>query len=277
MKVAEREYSEYDIDNGERAATKPPGISGCFRLRDEAEFMERAILSHLPYLDECVLVVQESQDDTVAIAHRLADEYGKVSVYAYPVIPRFIDHPQWKETPENSIYSFVYLSNWALSKCRYSWIAKTEGDVIAMPLQFEQACETVRANISRPMYYGRIILNVAGAGRDMVSLQNPRNGGWDECIIPNNPDCFFVRRDRWEMLVHSGPQNCLGWSAWHMKRCKAEFLPGPWNGETYLPMTPENVAAACRGYNQAVQPYPGGDGFPEGRPELFEIGGKSGF
>lgn len=260
--VLEREFAEFDIDTEHWRAKKPFGISGCFRLRDEAQFMERSILSHLDYLDEAVLVTQPSNDDTVEIAERMAKENPKIKHFHYPFDVRFINHPLWTGTAENSIYSFVYLSNWALSLCRYSWIAKTEGDVICLP-QFERIVDAVNADPMADRYYGRVILNVAGENADMISLENPRNGGLDEAVFPNDPSYHFYLNGKWES-VHIHNAVCFGWSALHMKRSKAEFLPGPWNGEHYIPWTPENVAIACEAYN-ALNGYPGNDNDPLGK------------
>lgn len=270
MKVIEREFSEYDIDDDLWRAPKPFGISGCFRLRDEAQFMELSILSHLPYLDECVLVVQPSKDDTLGIAEALAEEYDKVKVFYYPHDVRFIDHPEWHNTPESSIYSFVYLSNWALTRCTYSWIAKTEGDVICLP-PFERIINNIKQYPDSDRYYGRVILNVAGEHQDMVSLENVRNGGLDEAVFPNHPDYHFFYNGKWESVrIHNA--TCWGWSALHMKRCKREFLPGPWNGEHYLPWTRENVRQACEAYNSGRGAYPGNDDDPLGQSDYLHMG-----
>jgi hypothetical protein len=266
MQTLERGYADYDIDMEAWAAPKPFGFSGCFRLRDEAEFMRPAILSHLPYLDEAVLVVQESSDETVEYAYELEREYPeKVRVFEYPVIPRFIDHPEWLTTPENSIYSFVYLSNWALSRCRFSWIVKVEGDVICLPT-FQAIIDKINGS-GEPWYYGRVVLNAAGKDCNLFSVENPRNGGWDEAVIPNHPRAYFVRRQKWEVLIHDLRSTCYGWSGVHMKRCKRELLPGPWNGETYKLLTWDNLACALYKHNQKTE-YIGIDD-PLGIPELF--------
>ena len=273
MQVLERDYKAFDIDDEAWRAPKPFGISGCFRLKDEAEFMCAAVESHLPYLDEAVLAVQPSQDNTVELAYLLQRTHpDKVRVVEYPVSPHFIDHPDFHTDAENSIHSFVYLSNWALAQCRYSWIAKTEGDVIALS-SFGRVVQTVKMYPDRRALYGRVILNVAGAARDCISWENPRNGGWDECVIPNHPDFHFIRRDKWEVMVHPGDIQtvCMGWSALHMKRCKAEFLPGTFNGERYVEWTRESVARACQTYNQTRGAYPGNDGDALGQGDyLYE-------
>ena len=268
--VEEREHSEWDIDIVKWMSPKPFGISGCFRLKDESEFMVKAVESHLPYLDEAVLVVQDSKDNTVELALELAKKHDKVHVYKYPVEPHFIDHPQFHTEPINSLYSFVYFSNWALSRCNYSWIAKTEGDVICLPTM-ENIVKRIHNAPTDWRYYGRVILNVAGANKDLISFDNPRNGGWDECVVPNDPNmAHFVRRSKWEVMdAPNIPAECMGWSAMHMKRCKQEFLPGPWNGERYVPFEPDDVEAALTVYNNR-NGYPGPDN-PLGIEELYEV------
>lgn len=244
--VLEREFKEFDIDMEHWKAPKPFGFSGCFRVCNDAEFLEESILSHLPYLDEVVIALQPSTDGTEENAYRLADTYEKVRVVKYPVKPHFIDVPEFHTDPENSIYSFVYLSNWALSLCKYSWIAKTEADVVCLP-SFQKVIDIVKANPKEAIYYGRVILNLAGRDRDKFSLQNPRNGGWDECVIPNHPSYFFHRSGKWE-TIGMGPKSlCMGFSALHMKRCKADKADG-WNGETYVDLTVENLTKALAAY-----------------------------
>ena len=268
MQVLEREYSDFDIDEIKWQSPKLFGISGCFRLKDESEFMVQAVESHLPYLDEAVLVVQPSKDNTVELARMLDEKHDKVRVVEYPVSPHFIDEPEFHTDPENSIYSFVYLSNYALSQCRYSWICKVEGDVVALSTT-KRIVDLIHENKYRDMYYGRVILNVAGKDIDQVSWDNPRNGGWDEGFFPNDPrKVSFVKRAKWEVCESRIQNICMGFSALHMKRCKEEHLP-VWNGERYVPYTKEWVKQALDNYNKTVSPYPAHDE-ADGAPCLFE-------
>ena len=72
---------------------KPFGFSGCFRLRNEAQFMKVAIQSHMAWLDEAVLVVQPSTDNTYHTALDMAREDPRIKVYTYPFVPDWIDTP----------------------------------------------------------------------------------------------------------------------------------------------------------------------------------------
>ena len=230
--------------------------------------MVQAIESHLPYLDEALLVTQPSKDNTVELARELVKKYpDKVRLIEYPVNIYFIDKPEFHTIPDNSIYSFVYLSNFALSKCKYQWVAKTEGDVICLS-SFKKIVDAINITPHEPKLFGRVILNVAGEKVDQISATNVRNGGWDESTFYNNPDLGqFIRRDKWEVFDWKGHSICMGWSALHAKRCKREHLP-IWNGEIYVPFTRESVKRTLQNFN-AYNGYPGIDS-PVGEDCLFE-------
>ena len=250
-----------------REKTKPEGISACIRLRNESQFMRAAVRSIVDLVDEVVLVVQPSEDNTLEIAQDLVIEYGKVKLFTYPLIPDWIDTPEFYSKDPDQPGHMVHMSNWALSKCIYSWILKVEGDVIALPT-LKGMLQHVRENMDAPHYYGLVILNVAGPKMDQISWENPRNGGWDEAIFPNDPDIVrFHRRNKWEVAVPAAScgSTCMGWALLHMKRCKAG-KDQAWNGEHYVPWNPDVVTEALKNY--AGNNYPGPDD-PFGRHVLF--------
>ena len=267
--TAEREFSAYDINMDHWRAKKPFGISGCIRVRNEAQFMRASVESFLPYLDEIVLITQPSEDNTVELARQLAAEYDIVRVAEYPVIPAAPLTDEHINTPVDSIHSFVYLSNWALAQCRYSWICKVEGDVVALST-FAQVREQIEANPDAHRYYGMVILNVAGVDGTMFSATNPRNAGWDEAVFNNDGSWYFIKNGKWETIQHgeyAGDNVNVGWQLIHLKRCKDKHL-GRWNGEVYMSLTRGNLAGALGNYNRR-SPYPGPDD-PFGIDELFD-------
>jgi len=266
-KVLEQKFSpEFDIDEKHWKSNHKAGISGCFRIRNEEEFLEDAVVSHLPHLDEVVLAVQPSEDKTLEIADRLQRYSSKIKVFKYPVASHFIDHPQFSTDPPNSIYSFVYFSNWALSKCSHQWIAKTEGDVICLPT-FSEIVKDVINNPTTICYYGRYILNVAGTKCNKISFQKPRNHGLDEAVFNNNPDLYYFENvGKWEGIrAHHIKYN--GFSALHTKRCKKKYRKGI-PGEDWVDFTRENVGLALSKYNSKVDRYKGPDN-PLGPDCLF--------
>lgn len=251
-----------------RDKTKPHGISACIRVRNESQFMRAAVRSIVEMVNEVVLCVQPSDDNTLEIAHELAAECDKVKVHYYPLVPDWIDTRGFYENDPDAPGHLVHMSNWALSKCTHSWILKIEGDVIALPTLKGFIDRALTDN--RPMYYGLVILNVAGKNMDKISFENPRNGGWDECIVRNDPEfARFHRRSKWEVLVSADgvPTESVGWALMHLKRCKNGKDEG-WNGEHYVDFDPETVAYALHEYNNRNL-YPGTDGYPLGHPCLF--------
>ena len=259
--------SGFEIDRNTWAQPKPFGISGCFRLRNESQFMEVAILSHLPYLDEAVLAVQPSDDDTVERAEKLASENPKVRVVHYPFVVDWIDTPGFYAKDPNEPGHWVHLSNWAMSQCRYSWISKAEGDVICLS-SFQKIVECIKNTPEARHYYGRVILNVAGENCELFSCKHPRNAGWDECVVPNHPIYHFERSGKYESLFIGDDRTCMGWSGLHMKRCKKQHVERLSQIEPWAAFTPENISKVLEGFNQDM-PYQGNDN-PLGEVCLFE-------
>jgi len=261
---------DLSIDYNEwRDKPKPHGISACIRVRNESQFMRAAVMSILDSVNEVVLVVQPSDDNTHEIAMALANDYpDKVKCFYYPIVPDWIDTRGFYEKNPDEPGHLVHMSNWALSKCTYSWILKVEGDVIALSTLKPMVDDVLTEN--KPMYCGLVILNVAGAAMDKVSWENPRNGGWDEAIFPNHPDMVrFRRQSKWEVAVPNNISTVsLGWALMHMKRCKDGKTDG-WNGEHYVDFEPDTVEEALRQYN-FKNPYPATDGHPLGHPVLFD-------
>jgi hypothetical protein len=259
--VLERECAEFDLPMAAWEAAKPHGVSGCFRLRSEAEFMRLAVESHLPWLDEAVLVVQPSVDRTFEIACALAAEYApkvRVVVYPFDVFP--VGSPQYRECPENSVRSMVHLTNWAIAQCRYSWVAKIEGDVIAMP-DFGRIRLAVDQHREDVAYYGRVGLNVAGPDGKEFPPKAPRNAGWDEGVFNNHPVWHAVKAEKWEtMNLHENRDKLRngGWSFFHVKRCKAKHQRLR-DQEKWQPLAMGILTVALSEY-QARYPYPGPEG-----------------
>lgn len=259
LEVVERDHLAYDINVAQwRDKDKPHGISGLFRLKNESEFMRWAIESHMEWLDEAVLVVQDSEDATIEIAHELTDIYGeRIKVWHYPFEVTQYATPRHFSVPTNSVEHFVHLTNWGLSKCNYSWIAKIEGDVIAMPT-FQVIRDIIDLDPDTPKYYGRVGFNIAGQEMDQFSYTNPRNAGWDEAVFPNDPKFHCIRDDKWESLNMRDYRHLLhnmGWSFIHVKRCKQGAVIG---SERWEGLTEDNIRASIAGYNM-TSPHPGPD------------------
>ncbi len=269
-KVHEQDrFSAYDIDIEKWVSEKPFGISGCFRLKNESQFMKASVMSHIEWLDEAVLVVQHSDDDTVtkavAMANSMPDKI-RVEVYPFDVFP--IGTPGHHNSPENSVYTMMHLTNWALSRCRYSWIAKTEGDVVGLKT-FAKIRQAIESNPNDFLYYGRVGLNVAMPSGNFFPREAPRNAGWDEAVFNNNPFWHCVKNDKWESLnlhQHKDKLVNMGWSFIHTKRMKKSVQKSI--HETWPTLNKLNLVEALEEYNLR-HGYPGPDN-PLGVDELLD-------
>lgn len=126
---------EYNIDkNAFEFSHRKPGISLFARLKNGADFLEKAIESHLPYVDEIVLVDNNSTEDTAEICEKFAKKFPKkVKFFRYTPDVVGVGNEKWAETPENSVHSLVYYYNWTLSKTTYQYVMKLDDDIIAIP------------------------------------------------------------------------------------------------------------------------------------------------
>lgn len=270
ISVIEREHRKFDVAIERWAAPKPFGISGMWRVKNEAQFLRASVLSHLRHLDQAVLVIQPSDDDTEAVARRLHEEYrDKVKLCYYPFPVHRVGSQEHLDSDPASVYTMMHLTNWAISQCDYSWIAKIEGDVIGLST-FAKIREAVDANPNKHLYYGRVGLNIAGPAFDHISFENPRNAGWDEAVFPNHPNFHCVKADKWESMNLHDDRSLLrnfGWSFLHVKRCKADAKQGI---ERWVHWDVDNMQRALREYN-AKHPYPAPDN-ELGEDCLFETG-----
>lgn len=120
------------------AANTPRTVSAMMRVRDEEEYLERAVESIIDLVDEVVLVDNLSSDKTPQIIAALAERYpGKVMPYEYP-------HEVERQGEENerlgstrrgrqSPRLLANYYNWCLRRCTKGIVLKWDGDMIATP------------------------------------------------------------------------------------------------------------------------------------------------
>jgi len=221
-----------------------------------------SIESHLPWLDEVVLIVQKSDDATVELAYQIQQKYPtKIRIAHYPAGVVGIGTPEHFSLPENSIRTMMHLTNWSIYQCKYSWVAKIEGDVIALST-FAKIREAIDNEPDKICYYGRLGLNIAGEDYTYVFGTHPRNAGWDEGVFNNHPLWHCIRYDKWEsvnMNEHRDKLINMGFSFLHVKRCKAEQerLREP---EQWVAFDRENTCRVLTVYNRD-HGHPGPDNF----------------
>ncbi len=254
IEVMERRYKKFDISLDHRNREKPHGISGMMRLRNDMDFVEEAIVSHLQWIDELVIVLQPSEDDTEALAYSLEDKYEKVRVAFYPfeIAWRLLNPELFQSTPPESVYSPIHMTNWGLSQCDYSWVAPIEGDCISLP-SFAMIRDLIDLAPDMPRYFGRTCLNLAGRNQDQFSYTAPHNAGWDVPVMPNNAKWYSFKAEHWasyNMVEHRDQMLPMGWQFIHMQRCKTKFDDGYTVAEErWEPFNLVNLNAAMADYH----------------------------
>lgn len=262
---------DYAIDMAKWREPKPHGISGMFRFKHEGEFGVHAISSHAKWLDEVVVILNLSDNETRFKVETVKNTLNRLAAYQdnFPTV-RVLEYPfeippsksmKHAQTPDNSIHAKAYFNNWCASNCQYSWIAKIEGDVIALS-SFGKIRKRVDENPDQFMYHGRYGLNLAGLDGTMFASHFPRNAGWDEGVFNNDPDKFmYTQSPKWAVIKDFPlkPRSNVGFSFMHLKRCKKENQTLP-ERKYWEPFTKENVCKSLEAYKREHGGYQGEDG-----------------
>lgn len=217
--------SEYRVfDQQFFAERRKLGVSGFMRLRNEAEYLPAVIESHLPYLDELVIVFNRCTDNTPDIVADYARQYPeKIKAYAYP----FFVHPQGSNkhvsTSPISVHSLVHYYNFALSRTTYKYVVKVDGDHIAIPKAFARLTNHVKTE--QPEVF------VKFAGINLVA-QNGEIGVWadeplcgihgDIGFFPVSKNIRYMHHERYEVLAHALARADGGIAFFHLKQLKSD-------------------------------------------------------
>ena len=179
-----------------------PGVSAMVRVRNEETKIFHCLMSILPVFDEIVLVDNGSDDQTVDIIRRLADSHdthGKIRLLSYPHrLARF--GPEHDGTPEDSIRSAVYYTNWSLSHCRYRYVCKWDGDMVmnrSVREQFRDFLERIQTERKKGwVLAGQTVYR--DSHNDFYLSKGEINREIE--IFPVDFRCRFVKARHWERL-----------------------------------------------------------------------------
>lgn len=137
------------------------GISGFMRLKNEAEFLDEAIATHIDGLDELVIVHNDCTDETPEICQRWARELPeKISVTEYKpsVVP--MGTPDSLTVDPRSPHCIANYYNFALSRTNCKIVIKIDGDHIAVAPRFRRICDRVRRELQSDERYPIYGLNI---------------------------------------------------------------------------------------------------------------------
>ena len=212
-------------------ARRKPGISGMLRVRGREEFLDVAIRSHFPYLDEIVAVYQECPPEEEAILKSWATRHPeRFRLFRYePPVHRALT-VEHANTAADSVHGLANYYNWTLSKTRYRIATKVDADHIVMPREYGR----VVAHIRRHGLESNVILfsgpNVAALADGTLGFYRPQPyvGVGDMWFLPVNMKTIFEHDQRCERLYIdklSYRMRWVGFLFYHLKYMKEAHVP----------------------------------------------------
>lgn len=209
------------------------GISAFMRLRNEEEFVELAIRSHLPYFDEIVAVHNRCTDRTPEILGALQREYPhKLTAIHYEphVYPQGSE--KFQELPIDSVHSLANYCGFALSRTTRTIACKLDGDHVAIPNQWSRVVEGIRTEGLRTFLTFRGINLVRdAAGQVAVRRSRPFCGVGDIAFFPVAANMAFGKRGHYEVFRHTLPSASAGILFYHTRALKRDCGAGNYDFE----------------------------------------------
>jgi hypothetical protein len=197
------------------------GISAFMRIKNGEDYLEVTILSIINQVDEIICVFNDCNDNTEKILIRLEKKYSKIKVYKYIPSVYVVNSQKYLETDENSINSFSYYSNFALSKTSKKYCIKVDDDEIFFPNVFKKLKYELEKNNDKYSIGIKGINIIDYKKKIYVNHNNIATGGGDTIFFKYNNNNKFYKTTNFEKF--NGPIICrLEIAFYHTKRCKKD-------------------------------------------------------
>lgn len=202
-----------------------PGISAFMRVRNGEDFLDQTIRSHIGALDEVVAVLNRCTDRSLEILEKLQAEFGgKIRIFDYEdrVHPPGSDGHA-KEAADSPA-SFVNMSNFALSRTRFSVAVKLDDDHLAMEERFVALSAGIRdkgCRLEDTLCFSGINLAWRDPSHFGVPAVEPLVGAGDHFFFEVTPETIFIHDRRFEDFRHRGRRIFGDTTYWHLKHLKA--------------------------------------------------------
>ena len=204
-----------------------PGIGAFMRVKNGADFIEATIRSHMPHVDEIVVVHNQCTDATPAILARLGTEFGnRLRVFHYRPKGFAPGSDGHAGEPANSPASFVNQSNFALARTSFRVAVKIDDDHLAMDARLARLTARIRADayrLDRSLCFSGINLARDEAGKVGVLAAEPFVGAGDHFFFEVTPETYFIHHPRFEDFRHAKPRVFTDFTYWHLKFLKPDF------------------------------------------------------
>ncbi len=204
---------------------KLPWISWVARLKNANHFLEKCIESHIPFLDELVLVDNMSTDDTKKTCDFFKKKYpNKVKVYQYLYD---VNPPSYSNSniPSNSVHSLAYYYNRCFSKTNYSHVMKVDDDIILVKEKMKYIREYSLSKWKNRFNSFRWINLVKDNKWNICTLKWYEFAwkNWDIAIYPVSPFTYYVQWPEWEVFVNNLHIKRLWFWFLHLKLLKPNY------------------------------------------------------
>lgn len=181
---------------------KPLWISGVARLKNGDDFLEKVIESHLPFLDELILVDNMSTDKTKEICLSLKKKYPqkiKFFEYKYDVFPPWTE----EKIETNSLHSLAYYYNWCFSKTKYSHVMKVDDDNLLIPERFKKIREKSLKSEHYNIYWWYNIIKDRKWQLWIPSKYKYSWRYWDHGIYKPSEKTYYTQWENFEIFANS--------------------------------------------------------------------------
>ncbi len=216
--------TKYNIRYESFFEKKKPWISGICRVRNGDDFLEIVLESYLFLCDEIIIVDNNSTDNTADIAKKMAAKYpDRIRYYTYPFDTTTILEPEFSSTGTNSIYSFAYASNYAMSLAQYKRIIKVDDDNLLIQERALALRDKVLSTDSDVYINIRWINIMQKDGQFGISKHIPYSGRADHGIFPLSAKTYFVQGKTHERLVHPYRRKRFWFLFIHLKLLKKDM------------------------------------------------------
>jgi len=206
--------------------TKQLWVSWVARLKNADEFLSHALESYLPFVDELILVDNNSTDNTVEICENFLHRYPKkVKFYRYvpDVLHYGLDHFQNHTSP----HSLAYYYNRCFAKATKSHVLKIDDDNIALPKPYEKLI-TKALTENKPGFYATRGLNIFEKDGKLGAYGDfPYTGRYgDHGIYKITPRTYYTQNNSsTEQLLYPYSRSSYEFAILHLKQMKkASFI-----------------------------------------------------
>lgn len=203
---------EFNIDkNAFDFNKRKKWISLFARLKNWENFLEITIESNINFVDEIILVDNNSSDNTKEICIMMQKKYtDKIKFYEYTPEVYPVWHEKWTKIKDNSVNALSYYYNWTLSKTTYKYVAKLDDDIVVYD---EKLLKSITDNIRKNwINYLQIIpqLNVSDINWELMTpISQPISKilppiAWlylDHWIFPISEYTYFVNDKNMETFI----------------------------------------------------------------------------